>query len=198
MHSSTRPVRMRTVTRAHRLRTQSNAPAVPRIVEHDPRPGDIHPVTRAMLLRLLPSLPKPLLRNISSIELRARVSPEVGNPYGTYSPRDAMIRLFSVPFPDWPCKLEVLRPQSGLASCGATLIAREGQSFIHWNRTLDVARFYFAVVLAHELGHHYVYLNRRRRQLPETMRGHEQRASRLMWRIGALAAFKREFGNGDA
>jgi hypothetical protein len=186
------------MTPSHGVSTHKGAPAIPRIVEHEPRPGDIHPVTRSMLLRLLAGMGPHLLKGVSRIELRARVSPDVGNPHGTYSPRDEMIRLFSVPFPDWPCELEVLSPRSRWARFGATLIFRDGQPFIHWTRVEDLARYYFVVVFAHELGHHYVYRHRRYRSLPQTMRGHEQRANRIMWHLGAARAFRREFGMNKA
>ena len=194
MHSSSRPERIRRATPTRRIADRIGAPEIPRVVEHEPRPGDVHPVDRKLLLRLLRRLPAHLLRGVSRIELRARTSADVGKPFGTYYPRETLIRLYSVPFPDWPCELEILRPKSLLAGCGATLIHRDGQKFIHWTHPLHLAKYFFVTTFAHELAHHYVYKNRRRRSLPTTLRGHEQRADNLMFRLGALAAFKGEFG----
>jgi hypothetical protein len=81
-----------------------------------------------------------------------------------------------------------LHPQSRFACCGATLVTIDGRPNIHWDRIGDVRRYY-SQVLAHELGHHYVYRHRRSRSLPETMRGHEQLANRHMWHLGMRKAF---------
>jgi hypothetical protein len=190
MHSSSQPQRMRTASLSRGVGVTKHWPAIPRIVEHAPRPGDIHPLSRKLLLRLLPRLNPLALKGVSRIELRARVSPEVGDPFGTYSPRDALIRLYSVPFPNWPWRNTwVLHPQSRLAICGATLVTIDDQPAIHWTRLRDVRRYY-SQVLAHELAHHRVHRLRRTRSLPETMRGHEQVANRRMWRLGMRKAFE--------
>lgn len=188
MHSSPSIQRMRTASTSRGVRMSKHCPEIPRVVEHAPRPGDVHPLTRKMLLRLLPELPSHLLRAVSRIELRGRTSPEVGNPFGSYSPRDELIRLYSVPYPNWPWSAGDLHPQSRAAQCGAILITIDGVPHIQWQRLIDLSRYY-AQTLAHELGHHYVYRHRRRWSLPETLRGHEARANRYMWQMGMMKAF---------
>jgi hypothetical protein len=193
MQFSSRTKRMRTVSPSRGVRVSKHCPAIPRVVEHAPRPGDIHPLTRKMLRRLLPHLAPHLLVAISRIELRARTSSEVGDPFGSYHPRDALIRLYSVPFPNWPDdEMKVLHPQSPLGSCGATLVTIDGRPNIHWERLSDLSRYY-SQILAHELGHHYVFRQRRKSPLPETIRAHELRADWHMWRMGMRRAFKLAF-----
>jgi hypothetical protein len=189
MHSSSSVQRMRTVSPSPGVRKSTFRPEIPRLVEHAPPPGDVHPLSRKMLLRLLPELRAHWLKGISRIELRGRVSKEVGDPLGTYSPRDQLVRLYSVPYPYWPHAEGVLNPNSRLARCGAVLVDIDGAPYLQWQRPGDLARYY-AQTLAHELAHHYVYRRRRRRSLPETLRGHEQVADRFMWRMGMARAFK--------
>jgi hypothetical protein len=191
MQSAPQHKRMRTVSAERGIRTSKHRPDVPRVVEHEPRRGDVHPLPKAMLTRVLPLLPPYIPRAISAIELRARTS-DIGDPYGTYHPRDALVRLYSVPFPDWPWDKDELPPNSNLAFCGAKLIRIDDRSHVHWDRLVDLTRFY-ALVLAHELGHHYVYRHRRKWSLPTTTHDHERRANSHIWRTGVQLAFKRCF-----
>lgn len=59
-------------------------PLLPRIVERAPAPGDIHPVSKRVLRRLLSGLPVEYLHGLSRIELRARELPLIGQPFGSY------------------------------------------------------------------------------------------------------------------
>lgn len=175
-------------------RDRHGRPILPRIVVHPPRPGDVHPLERSALLKLLPFVPLRFLSGLEGIELRARESPEVGLPFGTYQPAFRWIRLYSMPFPHWPYWADTLRPRSMLGLCGATLIDLEGQRFLHWPDRISMARYYFAWILAHELGHHHVYEYRNKRRAPGSSRGHEARADALAFELRGLRRFDYVFG----
>ncbi|HMO65131.1 MAG TPA: hypothetical protein PKE47_07920, partial [Verrucomicrobiota bacterium] len=69
---------------------------LPRIVARQPRQGDVHPLPKRLLTRLLAGLPLELWHGLTRIELRAREG-EVGRPFASYHPRDRSIRLHSLP-----------------------------------------------------------------------------------------------------
>src|SRR3974390_2912184 len=126
---------------------RSGRDIMPRIVEHPPRPGDVHLLDRKSLLRLLPGLRLQYIHGLGAIELRARTS-EVGSPYAYYDARHKIIRLFSVPYPDWPWPSRRLRSGSSLDACGAVLVTNDGECFLHWSSQKAAARFFFSFVLA--------------------------------------------------
>src|SRR5262245_15196678 len=168
---------------------------LPRVIEHPPRPGDVHPLDRRTLLKLLPTLPLRFLHGLREIDLRARKSAEVGQPFGTYQPYFKLIRLYSTPYPDWPTSLDTLDPKSLVGRCGGSLIERDGQRFLRWPSRMALARYFFTRVFAHELGHHHVYQYKHKRPLPGSSRGHEDRANALMYQVRGWARFNLVFDN---
>jgi len=169
-------------------------PVLPKIVEHAPRPGDVHPLERRALLQLLPSVPLRFVQGLKGIELRARESADVGMPYGVYQPRFKLIRLYSTPYPDWPYPEARLEPRSIFARCGTSLVFRGGECFLHWPSRQALARYYFFRILAHELGHHHVYQYRHKRPMPGSLRAHEDRANVLQWQVQGWHRFSAIFG----
>jgi hypothetical protein len=167
---------------------------LPRITEHPPRPGDVHPLDRKTLLKLLPKVPLRFLHGLRGIELRARESEEFGNPFGAYQPRFKLVRLYSTPYPEWPYPADSLNPNSILGLCGARMLQRDGQFYLLWPGRLALARYYFARILAHELGHHHVYQFRHKRSLPGSSQGHEGRADALADEMQGLLRFNAVFG----
>jgi hypothetical protein len=167
---------------------------LPRITEHPPRPGDVHPLERRTLLKLLPAVPLRFLHGLNGIELRARESEDFGNPFGSYQPHFKLVRLYSTPYPEWPYRSDVLNPNSILGQCGASLLRRGGQGFLLWPSRVAIARYYFARILAHELGHHHVYQYKHKRRIPGSSRGHEGRADALAHEIHGLLRFDVVFG----
>jgi hypothetical protein len=168
---------------------------LPRVIERPPRPGDVHPLDRRTLLKLLPTLPLRFLHGLRGIELRARDSKEVGHPFGTYQPYFKLIRLYSTPYPDWPTTLDALNPNSIVGRSGGCLIERDGQRFLRWPSRMALARYFFARVFAHELGHHHVYQYKHKRSPPGSSRGHEDRADALMYEVQGWARFNSVFGD---
>ncbi len=179
----------------HVRRDKLGAPVFPRVVEHPPLPGDVHPLDRQTLLKLLPASPLRFLHGVSAIELRARPFKCDDHPLGTYEPRYKLIRLYSQPFPDTPLRntLQEINPRSILGRCGVTILEREGERFLHWPSRKDYARYFFTRVFAHELGHHHVYQFKHKRRLPGTLRGHEERADALALEMSAFARFNLVF-----
>jgi len=172
-------------------RNKLGEPMLPRVVEHPPPPGDVHPLDRQTLLKLLPVIPLRFLQGVRAIELRARPFKREDHPLGTYEPRYKLIRLYSQPFPETPLRnsLQEINPRSILGLCGVTIVEREGERFLHWPSRIDYARYFFAWVFAHELGHHHVYQFKHKRRLPGTLRGHEERADAVALEMNALARF---------
>ena len=175
-------------------RDREGKPVLPRVVEHAPRPGDVHPLERRTLLELLPSVPLRFLHGLKGIELRARESKNVGMPYGIYQAHFKLIRLYSTPYPDWPYPEELLEPRSIFARCGTSLVYRGGECFLHWPSHKALARYYFFRILAHELGHHHVDQYRHKRPLPGSLRAHEARADVLQWEVQGWQRFSAIFG----
>jgi len=170
---------------------------MPRLVEHPARPGDVHLLDRRSLSRLLPRLRLEFIHGLRAIELRARVG-EVGDPYAYYDGRHKIIRLFSVPYPDWPWPSRRLRSGSSLDACGAVLVTHGAECVLHWSSRKDAARFFFSFVLAHELGHHHAYQYKHKRRLPGSPRAHEDRAEAVVMRMRAWTIFNGVFGSDDA
>ena len=181
-------------------RDRLGMPILPSVVEHPPLPGDVHPLDRQSLLKLLPVLPLRFLCGVSAIELRARPFNSDRHPLGTYEPRFKLIRLYSQPYPDMPLRrtLETINPRSILGICGVTIKESAGERFLHWPNRRSYARYFFASVFAHELGHHHVYQFKHKRRMPETLRGHEARADAVAWEMSAIARFNSVFDGEDS
>jgi hypothetical protein len=145
---------------------------------------------------LLPKVPIRFLYGLNGIELRARESEDFGNPFGTYQPHFKLVRLYSTPYPEWPYPSDVLSPDSILGRCGASLLRRDGQRFLLWPGRRAIARYCFARILAHELGHHHAYQYKHKRSLPGSSRGHEGKADALAHEIQGLLRFNAVFGEG--
>jgi len=73
----------------------------PRIVERRPRPGDVHPLAYGYLSALLNYQRVDYVYGLRKIELRPRVSSQVGDPYGFYRRSERLIVLYSVPPSRW-------------------------------------------------------------------------------------------------
>jgi hypothetical protein len=125
----------------------------PPVVERAPRIADVHPVSRRKLSTMLAQLPPELWYGLRRIELRPRQG-EMGCPFGSYSPRDKTIRLFSLP--------EVLEfeqiPAFDLALMKVTEahIEEAGDGHrVRWDELDGMGFWFFYSVFIHELGHHH-------------------------------------------
>src|SRR4051794_31723766 len=69
----------------------------PTVISRKPRRGDIHPVPKSALERLMPGVLPQYLYGLKRIELRARRSPAIGQPFGCYYRRERVVALYSLP-----------------------------------------------------------------------------------------------------
>jgi hypothetical protein len=67
--------------------------SLPRIIVRKPRRGDIHPLPKSILVRLLKHVPVEYFYGLSRIELRARQG-KIGDPFGAYGRDEKAIILY--------------------------------------------------------------------------------------------------------
>lgn len=164
----TRPPRVVAEERAPQ--TREGERVLPRVVEREPRRGDSHPLSARWLRKALRErVPPEYLLGLKRIELRARESAEVGEPFGCYLSDERVIRLFSLPM-SW----ETRSTYSDSVTTRSFGIRSEalggGRLRLTWpNPTLRLAWFYLEV-FAHELGHHHQVQYRHRRKLGDRIR----------------------------
>jgi hypothetical protein len=128
----------------------------PRIVVQKPRPGDIYPIDKKLMISVLKRIPVEYIYGLNKIALRSRENNRIGDPYGYYRYSDRMIVLYSVPSNAWV--LDGFSPQwrKAFRNWGMTL-EKQGESFIGiWGRSK--LKHFFCAVLCHELGHHYTFM----------------------------------------
>jgi hypothetical protein len=139
-------------------RDRSGSISYPRVIVRKPAPGDIHPFAARSVREILRHIPIEYIYGLKHIELRSRpASREVGAPYGCYLPREKVIQLFSLP-PIWRFDRVSERARREMENFGAKITKFDDHAEIDWrpleNASLD--RWFCAVVLTHEFGHHFV------------------------------------------
>lgn len=162
---------------------------LPRVIERRPKPGDIHPVDKRHLALFLRYQPIDYLYGLKRVELRARLTGEIGLPYGYYSGREKTIVLYSVPPTEW--RFPTLGPHSiaRFMSYGATVVEEESGTWARWPAPIDAAYFLYRHVFLHELGHHYDYQYRHKRKYPRGRIYAETSANRHAMHLGRRPVF---------
>jgi hypothetical protein len=126
---------------------------LPRIVERPPRIGDVHPIPKYMLARLLSRLPAELYYGLRLIEMRARQH-LAGYPFGEYSRVEKSIRLYSLPltihFPSIPPRHRGLMEISE-----ATIVQQLDGYSVSWADPILMGFWFYYSTFVHELGHHH-------------------------------------------
>lgn len=126
----------------------------PRIVIRNPKHGDIHPLSRKMIVRAYNKLPIEYFYGLKGIELRAR-SGDIGKPFGKYSYHAKKIILYSVPEKQW----NITNPTNGFIEAlhryHAKISNVKDGIIVEWKTDLWLSMFYLSI-LFHELGHHYM------------------------------------------
>jgi hypothetical protein len=148
-------------------RDRTGLRVLPRIVYRNPRPGDIHPLSPAMVRDLLWFVPAEYIYGLKAIELRPRQG-EIGEPYGAYLFRDKRIWLYSCPPHTWRFTAKAWPNHMGVLSSGARLAAHQedpASVFVEWDDPDGIWRTHIHT-LFHELGHHYVNQYRSSRGRP--------------------------------
>lgn len=137
---------------------------LPRIVERKPRRGDVHPLPKKLLSSVLHNLPPKYIYGLSRIELRARETKAIGQPYGVYLLDEKAINLYSLPV---EYELEYLRSEREieLRQFGAIISKSGSISSIRWSETGQLSHWYYCCILAHEIGHHFRNQYKQRRKI---------------------------------
>ena len=147
---------------------------LPRIIHRKPRPGDIHPLSPAMVRDLLWCAPAAYVYGLKAIELRPRRD-GVGQPYGLYLRGEKTIWLYSCPRDLWLFSKQVWPNHKAILTYGARLAAHqedEASVVVEWVDPEGMWRLH-AHTLFHELGHHYVNQYRASRGRPGTRKRNE-------------------------
>lgn len=78
-------------------RTAEGEVRYPRVIARQPRRGDSHPLSSAFVRGLIKLAPIEYCYGLARIELRARQSEVVGEPFGYYMKDEKAIVLYSLP-----------------------------------------------------------------------------------------------------
>jgi hypothetical protein len=126
---------------------------LPRIVERAPRIGDVHPIPKRMLARLLSRLPVELYYGLRLIEMRARPG-SVGRPFGEYSRASKTIWLYSLPL---TIQLPFISPrQRQLFKVSEATIEQQPDGYtVSWEDSFSMGFWFYYDTFVHELGHHH-------------------------------------------
>ena len=159
-----------------------------RVQERAVRIGDIHPLQKCHVTKILQDLPEDYLYGLASIELRPRHA-DVGDPFGLYLNDERKIWIYSTPYPEWR-----LPPNSGVYLYdihGAKITRQEDFVSVLWLRPVDLAYFVYREVLLHELGHHWHNRYRTKRPHPKSPAAKESSANRHADFLAKLPAFQK-------
>lgn len=131
----------------------------PRVIERKPAPGDVHPLPKHAVWKILRLVPIEYVYGLDRVELRARQKNEIGNPFGCYLPDEKAIFLYSLP-PVWrlPRISEGLRRSVESFDAKVTVLKEEKLIEVRWPEEdggyIDV--WFWFRTFTHELGHHFV------------------------------------------
>jgi hypothetical protein len=158
MSRSYRTSKVRHLANRRIARDRGGSIIYPRVIARKPAPGEIHPLPSRAIRKILRHTPIEYIYGLKHIELRPRPSStEVGSPYGCYFPKDKIIQLFSLPLV-WKFNSISDRFQREMENFGAKVTRFDDHVEIDWltPENARLARWFCAVVLTHELGHHFV------------------------------------------
>jgi hypothetical protein len=127
---------------------------LPRVIEREPALGDIHPLNKPALIRLLQKLPLEYVYGLSCIELRARQGSAVGCPFGCYRPDERAIILYSLPTL-WRLQSISKDFARSLTKFYADFTFEENAVVVSWRDNAVMGLWFYCDVFTHELGHHF-------------------------------------------
>jgi len=146
------------------LRDSDGEIKLPHISQRKPAPGDIHPLDKITVQKILRKTPVKYLYGLRGIELRGREgkrgSLSWGQPLGHYLPTEKTIRLYSIPIHgtiEGAALNEVRAEFNSYAKYGyePELNKTENKIEYRWPDNIGLG-LWFTQVLFHELGHHFV------------------------------------------
>lgn len=174
-----------------------------RIVVRRARVGDVHPIEPDRLGNLLRAAPRSYTRDLRRVELRARSSAIVGDPFAEYRPGERAIVLYSLPLSwTWEGLVREPRVAASMRRARASVTFDGDRLTVHWPSQTRLGFWFWWHVLNHELGHHYRFVNRGRRGVAAPPREeavadvHSRRLFRAFVRRGR--ARRAPEGGGDA
>lgn len=126
---------------------------LPRIVERRPRHGDVLPIPKVRLTRMIAALPLEHHYGLAAIELRARQGAVVF-PFAEYCPRSKTVRLCSLPS---AFVVPGMTPfQFRLCEfAGATIEKQKRGIAVSWRNARSMGFWFYYDVVVHALGHHH-------------------------------------------
>ena len=127
----------------------------PEIAEGPPAPGDVHPLDKEDIARILRMLPFIHIAGLKRVELRARRGDRIGEPFGCYWREEKAIILYSLPR-TW--RLEFIGADflRSLAMCDAEVKDLQDAVIVNWPEPESMSLWFYSYVLSHELIHHYL------------------------------------------
>jgi hypothetical protein len=158
MSKSFRTEPERIIAERNLLRHPDGVLRLPRILQRKPAAGDIHPLEKATIQKILRKIPPEYLYGLKGIELRAREGKpgklKWGSPLAFYLPDEKTIWLYSHPTQGTieGASLKEVREEFG---CFSTLCEVEGHIEFNFFEIIGL-KFLLARTLLHELGHHFV------------------------------------------
>lgn len=135
-------------------RDAAGNPRLPRVIERAATPGDIHPIPKRVLRRVLTEIPVEYLYGLSRIEMRARHEPGVGVPFGCYLHDERAIILYSLP-PVWHFDRLADDFRQSLERFYARIVPDLTGFTIWWPESALLSLWFYCHVFTHELGHHF-------------------------------------------
>ncbi len=163
-------------------RDEEGEPHLPRIIVRQPRRGDIHPLPKALLVRVLKDIPVEYLYGLSRIELRARKGNKIGDPYGAYRPGEKVIILYSLPRL-WVVDALPERGRKDMEACRARVSQHGPQWHVYWPSEAGLAVWFFQEVVTHELGHHFAEQYKKKRGRIQGVKFQEMNAELRSFRV---------------
>ena len=136
------------------LRDARGNPLLPRIIERKPRRGDIHPLPKFFIGRMIPDIPIEYLYGLRYIELRARENKSIGKPFAFYDRADRIMVLYSLPL-EWSLNGISEPLEQSVRRCYGTIVKDDGSVTVTWPRQFLMNFWFFDYVFCHELGHHF-------------------------------------------
>jgi len=142
---------------------------LPRIISRKEYPGDVHPLSRRSLGRLLRTVPEEYLYGLSRIELRARESIDIGCPFGMYIGDEKAIFLYSLPL-EWRLPSLSGWLERSLNEFFAETTTTGKEILVRWPNKNLLSLWFYCEVFAHELGHHFRNQYRHKRKRGDLIR----------------------------
>jgi len=163
-------------------RDEDGEPCLPRIMARKPKSGDIHPLPKSVLTRLLKDIPVEYLYGLSRVELRARRGKRIGEPYGVHRSGEKVIILYSLPRL-WVLDMMSEGSKKDLEACRARVSQHGRQWHVYWPSEAGLAVWFFKEVFTHELGHHFAEQYKKKRGRIRGVRYHEMNADLRSFRL---------------